>query len=644
MADAKPRILLIEDFDPDAELVAIELKRAGMDAEVFRAQTESEALEVLRDQRPDVVLSDHSLPSFNARAALELTRRERPGTPVIIVTGSLDEETAAEYIKAGAADYIVKERLYRLGPAVQRALELRRAADERRRAEELRERLERRFRALVEHGYDVIVLTDRSGTVEYVSQSAEPVLGRDAAALLEQNFFDWLHRSDLVRAQELYDAMKAAPGRVQHAEVRVRHGDGDWRTLDVAAVDRVDDPVGAVVLNARDVTERRALEEQLRQAQKMEAVGRLAGGIAHDFNNVLTAILGLSDLMLDDLPRIDPMRQYVSEVTEAARRAMALTRQLLTFSRQQLLQPRVMSVDAAVDGMDRLLQRVIGEDIELRSVFGARGACILADPNQIEQVVLNVVINARDAMPRGGRITLETRVTEVGAAAAAAHAPARPGQYVALAVTDTGVGIPPEVRHRVCEPFFTTKEQGKGTGLGLATVLAIVRQADGFLDISSELNRGTTVTAYFPLAEGQRAAAAAVPATDDVPGGVETILLVEDDSAVRRVIHEVLTRYGYVVLEARQAREAVVMAKHHVGQVHLLITDLMLPDVSGLELAEQVREADARIRVLFVSGYAGEDLARLGDVPDGTPLLQKPFTGHALAARVREILDGRPVR
>ena len=639
MSDSEPRILIIEDFDPDAELIERELRRSGVDGELFRAQTEPETVAVLREQRPDLVLSDHSLPTFNARAALRVTQRERPGTPVIIVTGSLDEETAAEYIKAGATDYIIKERLYRLGPAVRRALDLRDAALRRRIAEEMRERSERRFRALVDHGFDLILLTDRDGAVEYASRSVRMALGYRADELRGQNVFDFLHRSDLARAQAVHAAVMAAPGTVRRVEARVHHKDGTWRTFDVALVNRLDDAaVGAVVLNARDVTEKRALEQQLRQAQKLEAVGRLAGGIAHDFNNVLTAILGLSDLMLDDLPRIDPMRQYVSDVASAARRAMGFTRQLLTFSRQQLLQPRVICLDDVIDGMGRLLERIIGEDVDLKAVLGARGACIEADPHQIEQVVLNLAVNARDAMPRGGRLSIATSMEVLDEPALAGHAPAQPGRYATLAVTDSGIGMSADVRRRAFEPFFTTKEQGHGTGLGLATVLAIVRQADGFVEVDSAPGRGTTVRAFFPAAEGPPDRSAAAPRAEELRGGDETILVVEDDAAVRRVIREVLMRYGYVVLEARQAREALALARHHGGHISLLITDLMLPDVNGFDVAAQIRDLAPDIRVLFVSGYPGEDLARFGTVPEDSPLLQKPFTGRALAHRVRELL------
>ncbi len=645
MSDSEPRILIIEDFDPDAELIERELRRSGVDGELFRAQTEPETVAVLREQQPDLVLSDHSLPTFNARAALRVTQRERPGTPVIIVTGSLDEETAAEYIKAGATDYIIKERLYRLGPAVRRALELRDAALRRRIAEEMRERSERRFRALVDHGFDLILLTDRDGGVEYASRSVRMALGYRADEVRGQNVFDFLHRRDLARAQAVHAAVMGAPGAVRRVEARVRHKDGTWRTFDVALANRLDDAaVGAVVLNARDVTEKRALEQQLRQAQKLEAVGRLAGGIAHDFNNVLTAILGLSDLMLDDLPRIDPMRQYVADVAGAARRAMGFTRQLLTFSRQQLLEPRVICLDDVIHGMGRLLERVIGEDVDLRAALGARGACIEADPHQIEQVVLNLALNARDAMPRGGRLSIATSLEVLDEPALAGHAPARPGRYATLAVTDSGVGMSADVRRRAFEPFFTTKEQGHGTGLGLATVLAIVRQADGFVDVESAPGRGTTMRAFFPTVEGPPDRPAVAPRAEELRGGDETILVVEDDAAVRRVIREVLMRYGYVVLEARQAREALALARHHAGRISLLITDLMLPDVNGFDVAAQVRDVAPGIQVLFISGYPGEDLARLGTVPEDSPLLQKPFTGHALAHRVRELLGSRASR
>ena len=388
-----------------------------------------------------------------------------------------------------------------------------------------------------------------------------------------------------------------------------------------------------------DVTERRALEAQLRQANKMEAVGQLAGGIAHDFNNLLTAISGFTELVLLTLEDADSRRADLFEVRKAATRAAALTRQLLAFSRRQILQPQVIDLNALVGGIEQLLHRTIGEDIALVLAFDRELEPVRADPGQFEQVLLNLAVNARDAMPKGGQLRFVTEMVDVDHALARTRAPMTPGRYVRLTVTDTGTGMSPEVQNHVFEPFFTTKELHKGTGLGLATVYAIVKQSDGFVWVNSQVGLGTSFEIYLPASHEAVEPLVRVEPTLAVTGGSETILLAEDDGAVRRLARQALTHYGYTVLEARDGDEALQVARSDRRRdIHLLVTDVVMPGLSGRDLAVQLAKEWPEMRVLYTSGYAEPVTVRAG-LERGVPVLSKPFLPIDLLQRVREALD-----
>jgi PAS domain S-box-containing protein len=389
----------------------------------------------------------------------------------------------------------------------------------------------------------------------------------------------------------------------------------------------------------RDITEQRQLEAQLRQAQKMEAVGRLAGGIAHDFNNILTAITGYTQMLLDDLAPRDPRREELQEIRAAADRASSLTRQLLAYSRRQLLQPRVLNLNSVVHAMESLLRRLIGEDIRLRVTAAEPLGAVRADPGQIEQVIVNLAVNARDAMPHGGELIIETADVELDQVYAQDHIPVLPGRYIMLAVSDTGTGMTPEVKAHIFEPFFTTKGVGKGTGLGLATVYGIVKQSDGYIWVYSEVGIGTTFKIYLPRVDQGGAAARPEPQAEGLMEGRETVLLVEDEDAVRAVTRTLLRRLGYTVLDAAGARQALDLATRHAGSIHLLLTDVVLPEFSGPELAREITEAQPSVRVLFVSGYTDDAITQHGVLEPGSPFLQKPFTPTSLARKIRDVLD-----
>ncbi len=406
------------------------------------------------------------------------------------------------------------------------------------------------------------------------------------------------------------------------------------------------DTMQMILVGMNDVTDRkiaeRALrrsEEHLRQSQKMEAVGRLAGGVAHDFNNLLTGIMGYSELLLDSTEAEDPQREGLQEIKKAADRAASMTHQLLAFSRRQVLQPKVLTLNSIVSDLERMLRRLIGEHIELVIVSDEMPGPVRADPGQIAQVIMNLALNARDAMLHGGTLTIETRNADLDEISAAQQ-DLEPGRYVMLVVSDTGIGIDAKVQAHLFEPFFTTKDRALGTGLGLATVFGIVEQSGAKINFSSAVGHGTSFRIYFPRVQE----AAATPdrplgALSAVPRGSEVILLAEDEDTVRRLTRTFLANWGYQVLEARHGGEGIALCRNHQGPIHLLVTDILMPEMGGRELAEQARLLHPEIKVLFMSGYTDDVLILEGIKAQGIPFLQKPFTLQELGRTVRDLLD-----
>jgi two-component system, cell cycle sensor histidine kinase and response regulator CckA len=396
--------------------------------------------------------------------------------------------------------------------------------------------------------------------------------------------------------------------------------------------------VGVVVLSI-DVTEGRKIEAQLRHAQKMEAIGRLAGSVAHDFNNLLSVILGYSSMLLSDLKPVDPIRADIDLIRAAGEKAAALTRQLLAFSRQQVLAPQVLDLNELVQESERMLRRLLGEDIELVMLYDKNLSRVRVDPGQIDQVVMNLALNARDAMPGGGKLTIETKDVFLDAAYAADHLEVSAGPYVMLAVSDTGIGMDKETQTRIFEPFFTTKEVGKGTGLGLSTVFGIVRQSGGSIWVYSEPGGGTTFKVYLPRAVQGDARPMPVFVEPTTLRGTETILLVEDQDEVRRVAQEILTRHGYHVIAAQNAGEALLSCERHPRTIHLMLTDVVMPQMSGRELAVRLETIRPEMKVLYMSGYTDNAIVHHGILDSGIAYVQKPLVPDMLARRVREVLD-----
>jgi two-component system, cell cycle sensor histidine kinase and response regulator CckA len=427
-------------------------------------------------------------------------------------------------------------------------------------------------------------------------------------------------------------------GRLDGFEVKWKRKDGGTIVVRISgrAVSTADEPADVLEAIAEDVTDRRALEDQFRQAQKMEAVGRLAGGVAHDFNNLLMVISGYAEVILTQVDTANALYEKGRAIQLAADRATTLTRQLLAFSRKQLLELKVVDVNAIVQDMERLLRPLIGENIELVTVLSPEPAHTRADAGQLEQVIMNLVVNAKDAMPAGGRLTLRTDNILVDQNHRRGQHFIRPGHYVTLHVSDTGMGMDRETQSRIFEPFFTTKEKGKGTGLGLSTVYGIVKQSGGYVMVQSELGRGTTFQIYLPLVEG--AAEKHSVAAPEAVGGSETILLVEDEESVRQLVRDTLSGKGYEVLEAENGEAGIVSAGRHAGKIDLVITDVVMPGMGGREMVKQLAEARPETRVLFLSGYTEEAIISDGSIDKGAAFLQKPFTLQSLSRKVREVL------
>ncbi|MBW6505058.1 PAS domain S-box protein [bacterium] len=505
--------------------------------------------------------------------------------------------------------------------------------------------------ALIEASPLAIVTFDPEGVVTMWNPAAERIFGWSENEALGT-------RLPFVPAGKQEESLalrrRALLGEVfTEPELHRRRVDGSPVVVSVSTspLRRPDGTIFGIMSILMDVTERKAAEEardrqaivgeQLRQSQKMDAVRRLAGGVAHDFNNLLTSISGHSDLLLHRLPEYSTLRRDVEEIRKAGDRAAALTRQLLAFSRRQILQPEVLDLNEAVTNMGETLRRLVGEDIELSTALSPSLSRVKADPGQMEQVIECLVVNARDAMPDGGRITVSTADAELSASYAASHLEVRPGPHVLLSVADTGQGMSDEAQSHLFDPFFITKEREKGTGFGLATVYGIVQQSGGHIRVNSATGRGSTFLVYLPRVE---------PPEDGVRGadrpllphpspGTETILLTEDEEGVRRLVREILSGNGYKVLEAGNGREALLLSEAHRGGIHLLLTDVMMPKMGGRELVERIRLQRPDLRILYMSGYTDDAILRHGVMENGIPFLQKPFTAEGLARKVREVLD-----
>ncbi len=756
------RVLLVEDNPADARL----FREAIADTRrlpplLTHVQRLDEAIEQLRTERFDVVLLDLSLPDSEGLDSIVRVHEKVPEIPIVILTGHDDEQLALQAVRAGAQDYLVKGQGD--GNLLLRAM---RYAIERKHIEEALQLREEHFRSLIENALDVITILSKEGVIRYESPAVARVLGYEPEDLEGQRIAPYVHPDDTPQLNRLlggagHDAL------TRSVEFRMRHRDGNWRTLEAIGKDFIDESgQPGVIVNSRDitsrrraeeglreahatlrtvietapvaiytvdcnrhvlswnacaekifqwtadeiigtplptippalapesreqferlchgetlaayetsrlrkdgtlidvtiwtaplrdakgniygimstvadVTERKRLEDQLRQSQRMDAVGQLAGGIAHDFNNILTIIAGYSDLLLNVLDDETPLRRNIEEIKKASDRAAALTNQLLAFSRRQVLQARVLNLNAVILDVETMLDRLIGEDIELRLDLDQSLGNIKADAAQIEQVILNFVINAREAMPDGGSLVIGTKGITISGETGDPGLALAPGRYAVLSVTDTGTGMSAETAAHVFEPFFTTKPKGKGTGLGLSTAYGIVRQSGGEITIRSRVGEGTTFDVYLPIVDE----AATVPTVSVIAAaparGTETILLAEDEDTVRELLQEVLQNQGYSVLAASHGPEALELALNRSEPIDLLVTDLVMPHMNGRDLAERCTAAHPEMKVLYMSGYTDNTLVPGGTLTTGMEFIQKPFSPDDLARRIRQVLDSR---
>jgi PAS domain S-box-containing protein len=635
-------ILHLEDDPADAELVQAKIESASLACQITYVQGRDEFEAALHQGGYDVILADFWLPKYDGMSALRLAQELCPDIPFIFVSGTMGEDAAIEGLTKGATDYVLKHRLSRLAPAITRALQEAENWRERKRAEqELRQRNRdmERLTTAIEQAGETVLITDTEGTIVYVNPAFERITGYTRAEAMGQNprILKSDHH-DLAFYQNLWSTISA--GLVWAGRIVNKKKDGSLYTEE-ATISPVKDEDGAIVNYVavkRDVTHELQLEEQYRQAQKMQIIGQLTAGIAHDFNNLLTAINGFAELAQHRLAADHPLQDPFGHILDAGQRAARLISQLMVFSRKQVMEPKVLNLNMVVADMDNMLQRIIGEHIILKTTLAPDLAPVNLDPAQFEQVVVNLAVNARDAMPQGGYLTIETANVTLDEGYAANHLDVVPGEYVLLTVSDNGVGMREEIKAHIFEPFFTTKEMGKGTGLGLATVFGIVKQSNGHLWVYSEPGHGSTFKIYLPQVQGS-----VIPSIDDeaqnLPVGHETVLLVEDDPEVREITATILRQQEYTVLVASDSLMAINLARQHHGSIDLLLTDVVMPGGDGKTLADELAQICPDLKCLFMSGYTDETIVQHGILAPGLAFLQKPFTVQGLARKVRDVLD-----
>ena len=624
--------LIVEDSPNDGHLVFRTLEQAGYEVTWEQVASADELRQRLSARPWDLVLSDHRMPDFSGPEALRIVRAHDEHLPFILVSGAIGEDRAVAIIKEGANDFVSKARLQDLDRAVERALSETRSRRAERHAEAL-------YRGIAELSPDGILVVDRGGRVLRANRQVAAVLRVESpqvlAGVLVFRFID--ERDELLARGLLTKALQTGE-RVQQT-LRARSAEGHEMVTEVRAV-RTREPGDAqsVILSIRDVTEHQRLEESFRHAQKMEAIGRLAGGVAHDFNNIVNVILAFADFMREDLPDDHACQDHVLEILAATERASGLTRQLLAFGRRGPVRPRVISINKPLLEMKGMLRRVLGEDVQVNVRLSPDIWPVRIDVGHLEQVITNLAVNARDAMSTGDEFILETRNMRLRAGDATSLPGAEPGDYVLLLASDSGHGIPWDIQEFIFEPFFTTKDDGKGSGLGLSTVYAIVEQAGGSIHLSSEPGLGTTFTVALPRHEGQ----ALDPPEPRLSTGERATfkglraLLVEDEDALRRATRRTLERIGFEVAEAANGRAALELVQEHEATFDVVLTDVVMPVMSGKALADELLEQAPTQRVVFMSGYPRDTIASHGVLDEDVILVQKPFTTKDLVEKLRQ--------
>jgi PAS domain S-box-containing protein len=596
----------------------------------------------LQNVKVDLILSDNKLPSFDGLAALQISRELSPKVPFIFVSGSVGEERAVDLLQNGATDYVLKDRLSRLCPAVRLALDdVEGRAANRQTCEALRQS-EELLQVIFSESPLGIALLGHDGGPVVTNLAYQHMLGYTGVELRKMPFLSFTHPDDCAKSREFHAQLTQGARRSYQLEKRYIRKDGQvvWARLSVSLTREAAGHPHFAIATVEDITECRSLQAQYIEAQKMEVVGQLAGGVAHDFNNILAVIIGYSDLMLGQTSLAGEFKTKLETIRAASERAAGLTRQLLVFSRKQAVQSMVLDVNDVVKDLDKLLLQLIDDNIEMKIVPGKQTGCVRGDSGYVGQVIMNLVVNARDAMPNGGKLTIATSNVTLDENYTGSHPGVIPGEYVMLSVSDTGTGMTDEVKTHLFEAFFTTKPKGKGTGLGLATCQTIVRQSGGHIGVYSELGNGTTFKVFFPRIEQPSDVAARQAQDSQLPRGTETLLIVEDEPSLKELICRVLEAQGYEVLSASNGKDALHVASNHKkGAIHLVISDVVMPLMSGKVMAEWLRASYPDLPILFTSGYTGDAIAQDGVLELGVEFLPKPNTPAVLARKVREMLD-----
>lgn len=635
------RILLVEDNLGDADLIRDMLAEKEMGSfNVEPVQRLSEALSRLHDNGVDLVLLDLGLPDSWGLDTFHRLKAAARDIPIIILSGNTDQEAALTAVRDGAQDFLIKGRINE--SLITRAI---RYALERKRAEEALRKSEKFIKDILYSVDEAFVVIDRDYRILSANRAYCGQTGKTLESIIGKHCYEIAHHSALpchgpecdCGSQRTFETGEPAFAVHTHTDTTGKQSQVEIKTY---AMKDESGKVQSVIEIINDITERKKLEDQLRHAQKMEGIGTLAGGIAHDFNNILSAIIGYGHVTLMKMPQDDPLRMNVEHMLESADRAASLTKSLLTFSRKQLIDRKPVDLNKMLEKAEKFLVRVIGEDIVVRLALDARERMIYADAGQLEQVFMNLATNARDAMPKGGSLTIETSAVELDNGFIIAHGYGKPGRYALITTTDTGTGMNEETRKKIFEPFFSTKEVGKGTGLGLAMVYGIIKQHEGFINVYSEPGKGTTFRIYLPLIKDAATDDAAVMDVAYPKGGAETILLAEDDAHLRNLTMVVLEQMGYRIITAKDGVEAVEKFRENRESIRLLLFDLIMPNKNGKEACDEIRKTNPELPVIFISGYSPDFLQQKALIPKGALLISKPISPILLLQKVRSVLDG----
>ena len=622
-------VLLIEDNPGDARLIELMLREAG-GMQLQWVDRLREGLEALHNNANDLVLLDLGLPDSHGLETLGAVRKANHETPVVVLTGNNDEEMALDALKAGAQDYLVKGNVN--ADALKRVI---RYAIERKRAERKILESEKRHQHLLGLIQEGVWALDAEGVTTYVNPGMARMLGYDPQEMLGKSFLDFMDQERHEKARANFERRRKGISEKHEFQFVRKDGSALHALISTSPIHDEEGVFAGALALVMDVTEQRRLQEQLLRAQRLDSIGHLAGGVAHDFNNVLSIVIGYSDIVLGKLPPNSPLKAKVESIISAGERGAALARQLLIFGRKQVAEPKPLDLGRTLAEFEKMLKRLIGEKVELVSEVDADLWAIRADPTLMEQVIMNLSINARDAMPDGGALTCAVRNASFPRTRTLLDTTVPAGNYVVLAVSDSGTGIPGAVRTHLYEPFFSTKPSGKGTGLGLSVVYGIVKQAEGYISCETEVGKGTTFRIWFPRFH-QEAEQTTSAANTALPGGNETVLVVEDQPDLLTMVAGALSEWGYRCLKAHDGEEALALARKE--QVQVLLTDVVLPTMDGKRLAGEIRALQPGLGVIYMSGYQTPAEA---EESKGVVVLQKPFPLPLLAQTVRAVLDGR---